>query len=173
VEALYLITRLASVSHKILMLMLEPITYLSPLPGKEAALQDVRNQLLKIQSLYNQVLKDINNLFNQSMPFAAQRTNEIMRSLALFSVFFLPVPFIMGIYGMNFEFMPELKQQWGYPAVLLLMATEAGLIFPGSNVKNGFEVIRFCFTKITRCRMHQKGWHFFPDKTNRCWLKTI
>ena len=42
--------------------------------------------------------------------------------LTLFSIFFLPITFIVGVYGMNFEFMPELKAKWGYPAVMIFMA---------------------------------------------------
>ncbi len=91
VEALYLIKRQASVSHKVLMLMLEPINHLLPKPGEEAALQDVRDQHLKMQTLYTQVLEDVNNLLNLTMSFAAQRTNDVMRVLTLFSVFFLPL----------------------------------------------------------------------------------
>jgi magnesium transporter len=33
----------------------------------------------------------------------------------------MPLTFIVGIYGMNFQFMPELQEKWGYPAVILLM----------------------------------------------------
>ncbi len=63
------------------------------------------------------------------MSLSSQRTNEVMRILTLFSVFFMPLTFIVGIYGMNFEFMPELKQRWGYPAVLILMALVAVAIY--------------------------------------------
>jgi magnesium transporter len=129
VEALYLIKRQASVSHKVLMLMLEPINHIFPKPGEEAAMQDVRDQHLKMQTLYNQILEDVNNLLNLTMSFAAQRTNDVMRILTLFSVFFMPLTFIAGIYGMNFEFMPELGKKWGYPAVLLLMALVALIIY--------------------------------------------
>jgi magnesium transporter len=75
------------------------------------------------------VLEDVNNLLNISVAFAAQRTGEVMRILTVFSVFFMPLTFIVGIYGMNFEFMPELKERWAYPAVLILMAIVAGFIF--------------------------------------------
>ncbi len=105
-EALYFIKRQASVSHKVLTLMLEPINHLHPRPGDESSLQDIRDQHLKMLTLYSQVLDDVNNLTNLAMSFAARRTNGVMRVLTVFSVFFLPLTFIVGIYGMNFEFMP-------------------------------------------------------------------
>ncbi len=52
---------------------------------------------------------------------ASHRTNEIVRVLTVVSLFFLPLNFIAGIYGMNFENMPELKWAHGYYAALLLM----------------------------------------------------
>jgi magnesium transporter len=120
-EPLYFIKRQASNAHKVLMLMQEPINHLLVKAGEEAAVQDVRDQALKMQTLYNQALEDVNNLTNLYLSFAAQRTNDVMKILTIFSVFFLPITFIVGLYGMNFKFMPELDQRWGYPAVLLIM----------------------------------------------------
>ena len=128
-EALFYLKRQASLSLKILMLMLEPINHIRVEEGKESLLQDVRDQHLKIQTLYNQILDEVNNLLTISMSFAAQRTNEVMRVLTLFSVFFMPLTFIVGIYGMNFDFMPELRQKWGYPGVLLLMSVITFVIY--------------------------------------------
>ena len=82
-----------------------------------------------MQTLYGQVLEDVNNLLNLSMSFAAQRTNDVMKVLTIFSVFFLPITFIAGVYGMNFQFMPELAQKWGYPASLALMAVVTFIIY--------------------------------------------
>ena len=129
IEALYIIKREASISHKVLMLMLEPINHIYIKKGEETALQDVRDQHLKMQTLYNQVLEDVNNLLNLSMSFAAQKTNEVMKVLTIFSVFFMPLTFIAGIYGMNFHYMPELTRKWGYPGSLALMAIIAIVIY--------------------------------------------
>ena len=51
-----------------------------------------------------------------------QRTNDIINKLTFVTLFFGPLTVITGIYGMNFQFMPELLSPWGYPLVLLLMA---------------------------------------------------
>lgn len=50
----------------------------------------------------------------------SQRMNEIMKVLAAISTIFLPLTFIAGVYGMNFEFMPELKHPLGYPIVWII-----------------------------------------------------
>ena len=128
-ESLYDIKRQATAAYKVLMLMLEPINHINIKGSERSDVQDVRDQHLKMQTLYGQILDEVNNLLNLSMSFAAQRTNEVMRILTLFSVFFMPLTFIVGVYGMNFEFMPELRQRWGYPAVLIFMAFVAGCIY--------------------------------------------
>lgn len=63
------------------------------------------------------------NLLSQQTNEASYKTNEVMRVLTIFSIFFLPLNFIAGIYGMNFKFMPELEMQYGYFATLTLMFT--------------------------------------------------
>jgi len=51
----------------------------------------------------------------------SNRMNEVMKVLTIIATIFIPLTFIAGVYGMNFQYMPELKWQWGYPAVLGLM----------------------------------------------------
>ncbi len=50
------------------------------------------------------------------------RMNEVMKVLTVISTIFMPLTFIVGIYGMNFDNMPELHQNWGYPGVMVGMA---------------------------------------------------
>ena len=54
------------------------------------------------------------------------KMNEVMKLLTIITSIFIPVSFIAGIYGMNFDVMPELRWQYGYPAVLIAMAAVVG-----------------------------------------------
>jgi len=47
----------------------------------------------------------------------SNRMNEVMKVLTIFASIFIPLTFVAGIYGMNFEFMPELKWRWSYPII--------------------------------------------------------
>jgi magnesium transporter len=51
----------------------------------------------------------------------SNRMNEVMKVLTIIATVFIPLTFVVGIYGMNFQYMPELRWRWGYPAVLILM----------------------------------------------------
>jgi magnesium transporter len=55
----------------------------------------------------------------------AERTNEVMKVLTVFSAIFLPLSLLAGIYGMNFANMPELEWHWGYFALVGVMTTVA------------------------------------------------
>jgi magnesium transporter len=93
-----------------------------PAAGKAAALlRDVQENAESYHFYADELLDDANTLLNVQLALASHRTSEVMRVLTVFSVFFLPLTFIVGVYGMNFEHMPELRERWGYPAVLLGM----------------------------------------------------
>ncbi len=51
------------------------------------------------------------------------RMTEVMKVLAVISTIFIPLTFIVGVYGMNFEYMPELHSTWGYPLTWMVMIT--------------------------------------------------
>jgi len=56
----------------------------------------------------------------------ANRTNEVMKVLTVYATIFMPLTFIVGLYGMNFKYMPELEWHWGYFTVLVFMAVITG-----------------------------------------------
>jgi len=51
----------------------------------------------------------------------SNRMNEVMKVLTVISTMFIPLTFIAGIYGMNFQYMPELQWRWSYPLLWLVM----------------------------------------------------
>jgi magnesium transporter len=62
------------------------------------------------------------------MSTVSNRMNEIMKTLTIIATIFIPLTFIVGLYGMNFRYMPELTNELAYPAVLLVMAGISGLM---------------------------------------------
>ncbi len=73
------------------------------------SLESYRERIAAMQDIY---LSSISN-----------KMNETMKVLTVFASIFIPLTFIAGIYGMNFEYMPELKWRWAYPALWVLFIT--------------------------------------------------
>lgn len=126
---LYYLKRKINIIIKLLILT-EDITHaLNAYKAHNLALQDAKDLHTKLLTLFNQLHDDVGNLQQIYISIAAQKTNEVMKVLTVFSVFFLPLTFIVGIYGMNFRFMPELESVWGYPVVLASMVAITVLIY--------------------------------------------
>jgi magnesium transporter len=84
--------------------------------------QDLREAAEGYHFWAEQLLEEAQNLLSVHLAMASHRNNEVMRVLTVFAAFFLPLTFIVGLYGMNFVAMPELHWRWGYPAVMVVMA---------------------------------------------------
>lgn len=82
-------------------------------------LVDNINEANDLTENYREMLYDMLNMYHTNV---SSRLNEIMRLLTIISVIFIPITFIAGVYGTNFDFMPELHLKWGYFAMLGLMA---------------------------------------------------
>lgn len=100
-----------------------------PAARSEPLFQDLRESVDAYLFWADQLLEEVNLLLQVHLSMASHRTNEVMRVLTVFSAFFLPLTFIVGVYGMNFTRMPELVQPWGYPAVLALMLAVVAAIW--------------------------------------------
>lgn len=83
--------------------------------------RDVYDHFLRVSDLVESYRDLVNNALEAYLSVQSNRMNEIMKTLTLLSTIMLPITFIAGLYGMNFEFMPELHTHWGYPGALLLM----------------------------------------------------
>jgi magnesium transporter len=119
---IYLVKRRVTLMRRMLSHTLDAVKKLVPASEPSAPLyQDLRENVESMHFYAEELLEDVNNLLSIQLALASHRTNEVVRVLTVFSVFFLPLTFIVGVYGMNFDFMPELRERWGYPAVLVGM----------------------------------------------------
>jgi magnesium transporter len=128
-KGLYFLKRKVDVIRRILLLSYDIIDQIDPEENSNAYTRDVRDLYVRQQNIFDSLSENTNQLLNIYFNISAQKTNDTIRVLTIFSVFFLPLTFIVGIYGMNFDFMPELKWKLGYPGVYLLMAAVTIAIF--------------------------------------------
>jgi magnesium transporter len=91
--------------------------------------QDLRDIYSRTNTLFRNIGENTAQLLSVYFNIESNHTNEIMRTLTIISVFFMPLTFIVGVYGMNFKYMPELDWRIGYPAVWLLMLVVSILIY--------------------------------------------
>lgn len=126
---LYLLKRRVYVFRKLFNLSKEIVDKLDSTQKRSAIFQDMRDQYVKYDTLVEELHDSINSLLNIYISLSSQRTNEVMRVLTVFSAFFLPLTFIVGIYGMNFSYMPELAHPYGYIGVWGVMLVITILIF--------------------------------------------
>lgn len=67
---------------------------------------------------FRDILASMVDIYLSSISY---RMNDVMKVLTIIATIFIPLTFIAGVYGMNFEYMPELKWRWGYPVIMLVM----------------------------------------------------
>lgn len=120
-KGLYFLKQKLDVMRRLLLHSHDIVDKMDRAETANAYTRDVRDLYIKQKSLYDSMFENSAHLLNLYFNISAQRTNETMRVLTIFSVFFMPLTFIAGIYGMNFKYMPELEWRHGYPLIWLLM----------------------------------------------------
>lgn len=83
--------------------------------------RDIYDHAVEIIDIIENAREMSASMIDVYLSSVSNRLNDIMRVLTVITVIFMPLTFIVGVYGMNFEHMPELRWEYGYPAVLLLM----------------------------------------------------
>jgi len=84
-------------------------------------LRDVYDHTIQVIDTIETFRDMISGMLDIYMSSVSNKMNEVMKVLTIFAAIFIPLTFIAGIYGMNFQYMPELEWQLGYFAVLLIM----------------------------------------------------
>jgi len=120
-RGLYFVKRKIDVIRRVMLLSYEIVDNIDSEEQSDVYSRDLRDLYLRTQTYFDNLSENTAQLLSVYFSLASQRTNEIMRVLTVFSVFFMPLTFIVGVYGMNFRHMPELAWYYGYPAVMVLM----------------------------------------------------
>ncbi|HBY56444.1 MAG TPA: magnesium and cobalt transport protein CorA [Candidatus Atribacteria bacterium] len=84
-------------------------------------LRDVYGHTIQVMDTVETLRDIISGILDIYLSSINNRMNEIMKVLTIIATIFIPLTFITGIYGMNFQFMPEIKWPWGYPLILSVM----------------------------------------------------
>ncbi len=122
IRKMYVVKRRASVFKRMIFMSREMIEkYIKITASSDPYAQDLVDSTHSCFFLAEELHENANNLLNLHLSLSSHRTNEVMSLLTIISIFFLPHTFIVGVYGMNFEFMPELKSEYGYLGVWVLM----------------------------------------------------
>lgn len=101
-------------------------------------LRDVHDHAIQSIDIVETFRDMLSSLHEVSLSFTSNRMNEIMKVLTIIATIFIPLTFIVGVYGMNFHYMPELEWRWGYFAVLFIMFLIASLMGYYFKIKKWF-----------------------------------
>jgi magnesium transporter len=85
-------------------------------------LRDVYDHTIQVIDSIEAFRDILSSMVDVYLSSLSNRMNDVMKVLTIIATIFIPLTFIAGVYGMNFEYMPELEWRWGYPAVMLGMA---------------------------------------------------
>lgn len=86
-------------------------------------LRDIYDHTIQVMETIEVFRDMLSGMFDIYLSSISNKMNEIMKVLTVIATIFIPLTFIVGLYGMNFKYMPELEWRWGYPMILILMLT--------------------------------------------------
>jgi len=131
IREMYIIKRRASVFKRMIFLTKSTMEeYARFSDVQDPFTQDLIDTVETLHFEADELHENVQNLLNLHLSLASHRTNEVMGVLTIVSMLFLPLTFIVGLYGMNFAYMPELEYRYSYFIVLAVML----LMFFGSLI---------------------------------------
>jgi len=91
------------------------------LESTQLYLRDVYDHIIQVIDTVETLRDMLSGMLDIYLSSVSNRMNEVMKVLTMIATIFIPLTLIVGIYGMNFQHMPELQWRWGYPLVWLIM----------------------------------------------------
>lgn len=97
-------------------------------PGTHPYLQDVYDHVIHLLESVESLRETASGVQEIYLSALSRRMNEVMKVLTMIATIFIPLTFIAGVYGMNFDYMPELHYRWAYPLLWGVMFVVAALM---------------------------------------------
>lgn len=91
-------------------------------------LGDVSDHIVQLTDIYETCREMLASQIDLNMSNLNNNLNNVIKTLTIVSTIFIPLTFLVGVYGMNFKFMPETEWKWGYPAVLFFMVAVSAIM---------------------------------------------
>jgi magnesium transporter len=123
IRRLYKLKRKSGLNSRVLVISSDAIDKFKLLNLQDSEIVDLKDKHKDVVADFDHLNIQITNLISMFLALSDQKANQVMKVLAIYSVYFLPITFIAGVYGMNFENMPELHHKHGYFITLGVMAT--------------------------------------------------
>jgi magnesium transporter len=90
--------------------------------------RDLTDHVYQVLDIVENHREMVSHLLDLYMTMIGNKTNDIMKVLTIIATIFIPLSFIAGVYGMNFQFMPELSSPWGYPIFWVVIIVISGIL---------------------------------------------
>lgn len=122
IRRLYKLKRKSGLNSRVLTISSDAIDKFKLLGLEDSEVIDLKDKHKDVVADFDHLNTQITNLISMFLALSDQKANQVMKVLAIYSVYFLPITFIAGLYGMNFDYMPELTHKYGYFITLGVMA---------------------------------------------------
>lgn len=122
IRRLYKLKRKSGLNSRVLIISTDAVDKFKLLNLQDSEFVDLKDKHKDVVADFDHLNIQITNLISMFLALSDQKANQVMKVLAIYSVYFLPITFIAGVYGMNFDNMPELHHKHGYFFTLGLMA---------------------------------------------------
>lgn len=129
IRRLYRLKRKSGLNTRILNISTVWVEKFKLLQLEDAAVTDLKDKHKDVIADFEHLNTQVASLISMFLAMSDQKANQVMKVLAIYSMYFFPITFIAGIYGMNFDFMPELSLKYGYYITLGLMAVITSITF--------------------------------------------